>query len=91
MPQTIADVANEKGAMLLRRDHDWRYSVTDQSWNFTDGQGELAGLPLPQVPLPNAATALRASGLNVAEQALRDGIHHAMLPGAFRLSATRRG
>ncbi len=88
MPHTIADVANEKGATLLRRDHDWRYSVTGQSWNFSDSQGELAGLPLPQVPLPNAATALaalRASGLNVAEQALRDGIHHAMLPGRFQI------
>ena len=41
MPQTIADVANEKGATLLRRDHDWRYSVTDQSWNFTDASGRV--------------------------------------------------
>jgi dihydrofolate synthase/folylpolyglutamate synthase len=49
--------------------------------------GTLADLPLPQVPLPNAATALaalRASGLQVSDQAIRDGIKRAMLPGVFR-------
>jgi dihydrofolate synthase/folylpolyglutamate synthase len=88
MPQTISDVASEKGAMLLRRDVDWRYSVAEQSWSFSDGQGVLNDLPLPHVPLPNAATALaalRASGLNIAEQAIRDGIRHAMLPGRFQI------
>ncbi|WEF29433.1 bifunctional tetrahydrofolate synthase/dihydrofolate synthase [Klebsiella aerogenes] len=88
MPQTIAAVASEKGAMLLRRDVDWRYSVAEQSWSFSDGQGALNELPLPQVPLPNAATALaalRASGLDIAEQAIRDGIRHAMLPGRFQI------
>ena len=45
-------------------------------------------LPLPQVPQPNAATALaalRASGLNVSEQAIRDGIARAILPGRFQI------
>jgi dihydrofolate synthase/folylpolyglutamate synthase len=40
------------------------------------------------VPLPNAATALaalRASGLAVSEQAIRDGIQNAILPGRFQI------
>lgn len=88
MPQTIADVAAQKGAQLLRRGVDWRYEVTDNGWCFSDGQGELLALPRPQVPQPNAATALaalRVSGLVVSEQAIRDGIASAILPGRFQI------
>ncbi|WP_159236766.1 bifunctional tetrahydrofolate synthase/dihydrofolate synthase [Raoultella terrigena] len=88
MPHTIADVAAEKGAVLRRRGVDWRYESGEQGWDFSDQQGTLAGLPQPQVPMPNAATALaalRASGLTVSEQAIRDGIRQAMLPGRFQI------
>ena len=88
MPLTIAEVASEKGALLLRRGVDWQYDASEQGWSFRDRQGALNDLPLPQVPLPNAATALaalRASGLKVKEQAMRDGIQNAMLPGRFQI------
>lgn len=88
MPQTIAEIASEKGAQLLRRDVDWGYEAGEQSWSFSDENGALTDLPLPQVPMPNAATALaalRASKLNVDEQAIRDGIQKAMLPGRFQI------
>ncbi|MDH0060945.1 bifunctional tetrahydrofolate synthase/dihydrofolate synthase [Leclercia adecarboxylata] len=88
MPHTIADVAQEKGALLQRRDVDWRYSVTESGWRFEDAKGVLENLPLPQVPQPNAATALaalRASGLTVNEQAIRDGIQQAILAGRFQI------
>ncbi|WP_435945748.1 bifunctional tetrahydrofolate synthase/dihydrofolate synthase [Dryocola sp. BD586] len=88
MPHTIADVAAEKGAQLLRRGVDWSYSVEANGWRFKDGQGELAGLALPLVPQPNAATALaalRASELEVSEAAIREGIENATLPGRFQI------
>ncbi len=88
MPHTIADVAQKKGALLQRRDVDWRYSVTESGWRFEDTKGALENLPLPQVPQPNAATALaalRASGLTVNEQAIRDGIQQAILAGRFQI------
>lgn len=88
MPQSIADVAREKGAALQRVNVDWRYDVNQSGWRFIDGRGELDNLPLPQVPQPNAATAvaaLRASGLAISEQALRDGIKGAALPGRFQI------
>ncbi|MFP5595650.1 bifunctional tetrahydrofolate synthase/dihydrofolate synthase [Kluyvera sp. 142486] len=87
MPHTIADVAHEKGALLLQRNVDWRYTVEDESWTFSDAQGELRNLPLPNVPQPNAATALaalRASGLEVSEAVIREGIASAILPGRFQ-------
>lgn len=88
MPYTIGDVAAEKGALLMRRGVDWQYEVEQGQWRFRDGKGELTGLPLPQVPQPNAATALaalRASGLAVSEQAIREGIASAILPGRFQI------
>ncbi|MFK3661187.1 bifunctional tetrahydrofolate synthase/dihydrofolate synthase [Scandinavium sp. NPDC088450] len=88
MPQSIADVATEKGAQLLRRDVNWHYTVHDTDWAFKDADGELNGLPLPQVPQPNAATALaalRASGLAVSETAIREGTKNAILPGRFQI------
>ena len=88
MPHTIAEVAQEKGAQLLQRDVAWHYEVGAQSWRFRDAQGELSDLPLLQVPQPNAATALaalRASKLAVSEQAIRDGIERAILPGRFQI------
>ena len=90
MPYTIGEVAVEKGALLMRRGVDWQYEVEQGQWRFRDGLGELTGLPLPQVPQPNAATALaalRASGLAVSEQAIRDGIASAILPGRFQIVA----
>ncbi|AUV00296.1 bifunctional tetrahydrofolate synthase/dihydrofolate synthase [Phytobacter ursingii] len=88
MPYTIGEVAAEKGALLMRRGVDWQYEVEQGQWRFRDGKGELTGLPLPQVPQPNAATALaalRASGLAVSEQAIREGIASAILPGRFQI------
>ncbi|MCT4707022.1 bifunctional tetrahydrofolate synthase/dihydrofolate synthase [Enterobacteriaceae bacterium H16N7] len=88
MPQSIADVAVDKGAQLLRRGVDWSYSVEAESWRFKDGKGELTDLPLPLVPQPNAATALaalRASWLDVSETAIRQGLKEATLPGRFQI------
>lgn len=88
MPHTIADVAAEKGALLLRLGADWNYEVSEGGWRFADAQGALENLPLPQVPQPNAATALaalRASGLAISEEAIREGIARATLPGRFQI------
>ncbi len=90
MPSTIADVAREVGAQLHQRDRDWSYRLTDGGWSFRDASGSIENLPLPQVPLPNAATALaalRASGLPVDEATIRASLHQAILPGRFQTVA----
>ncbi|MEI7142047.1 bifunctional tetrahydrofolate synthase/dihydrofolate synthase [Pectobacterium brasiliense] len=87
MPGTIADVAAEKGAQLHRRGRDWEYSMQRETWSWQDKQRELSRLPLPNVPLANAATALAAlhySSLNVSEEAIRQGLQYAALPGRFQ-------
>jgi len=90
MPQTIAEVAQRLGAHLHQRDRDWSYRVTDRGWSFQDAAGSIEDLPLPQVPLPNAATALaalRASALTVDEATIRASLHQAILPGRFQTVA----
>jgi dihydrofolate synthase/folylpolyglutamate synthase len=87
MPVTIADVASACGAQLHQRDRDWHYQQLATGWRFVDAQGEVNDLPLPQVPLPNAATALaalRASGLAVDDAVIRAHIGRAILPGRFQ-------
>lgn len=87
MPHTIADVAAEKGAQLLQINRDWQWQKQENSWSLQDEHGELRDLPLPQVPLPNTATALtalRASGLNVSEAVIREHLPLAILPGRFQ-------
>lgn len=90
MPHTIAEVADHLGAHLLKLGRDWHYSVSAQSWSFTDARGSLQGLPLPQVPMPNAATALaalRASPLHVDEAIIYQWLDKATLPGRFQTVA----
>ncbi|MGE9552831.1 bifunctional tetrahydrofolate synthase/dihydrofolate synthase [Erwinia amylovora] len=90
MPETIAEVADALGANLLKRGRDWSFTVGDRDWSFRDGQGSLDGLPLPQVPLPNAATALaalRASTLKVDPEVIYRWLDKAILPGRFQTVA----
>lgn len=92
MPQSIADVAKEKHADLYRRGESWNFAANAGNWRWAalqDGEEVtiLDELPLPNVPLPNAATALAAlhySTLDIPEEALRNGLQRAALPGRFQ-------
>ncbi len=89
MPATIAEVAAEKGAELHRVGQDWHYQVANNAWSWRcDADGVvLNDLPLPNVPLANAATALAAlhySRLDIAAEAVRLGLQQASLPGRFQ-------
>lgn len=88
MPTSIAEVAAKKGAHLLQCGLDWRWEASAHDWRFTDAQGELRQLPLPLIPLANAATALaalRAANFTIDEQALRRCLAQTTLPGRFQI------
>ncbi len=90
MPYTIAEVADNLGAQLLKRGRDWSYTAEEGSWSFSDAQGTLSALPLPQVPMPNAATALaalRCSSLQVDDAIIYQWLDKAILPGRFQTVA----
>lgn len=93
MPQSIADVAATLGAYLYQRDIAWQFSQhgsfdqPQNGWNWLCGDRQLTDLPLPNVPLANAATALAVlhySGLPLSEDAIRQGLQAASLPGRFQ-------
>ena len=94
MPQSIADVAAQLGAQLYRRDDAWRFSQQqpgeqqENSWDWQCGNHQWANLPLPNVPLANAATALAVlhySGLPLSDEVIRQGLLAASLPGRFQV------
>ncbi|WP_213989818.1 bifunctional tetrahydrofolate synthase/dihydrofolate synthase [Sodalis sp. dw_96] len=76
------------GAKLFCRDRDWWYERDGAGWNWRDDEGSFTGLPLPAIPLANAATALaalRRSSLKTDEAAIRRGLESASLPGRFQI------
>ena len=94
MPQSIADVAAELGAQLYRRDVAWKFSQQEpfdqqiNGWHWQCDERQLTGLPVPNVPLANAATALAVlhySELPLSDEAIRKGLQAASLPGRFQV------
>lgn len=94
MPQSIADVAAQLGAQLYRRDDAWRFSQQqpgeqqENAWDWQCGNHHWTNLPLPNVPLANAATALAVlhySGLPLSDKVIRQGLLAASLPGRFQV------
>lgn len=87
MPQSIADVAAKLGAHLYQRDIAWQFSQQEKSWDWQCDTRQWNNLPLPNVPLANAATALAVlhySGLSLSEEVIRQGLQTATLPGRFQ-------
>ncbi|WP_263063259.1 bifunctional tetrahydrofolate synthase/dihydrofolate synthase [Dickeya dadantii] len=88
MPASIAAVAQEKGAQLFRRGSDWQFSLQDGGWRWQGGDVHYDGLPIPTVPLANAATALaalQASDITLTVDAIYQGLRQAQLPGRFQI------
>lgn len=91
-PVTIAETAAEKGSVLLQAGESFCYQRGEGSWNWQgetrEGQRiEFNDLPLPHLPLQNAATALQACeliDLTLNEDAIRKGIKNASLMGRMQ-------
>ncbi len=88
IPQSIYRAAEESGAELLCYKKDYTVTVHPDSWSFKGSDTQYAHLPLPQLRLQNAATAVRAvSALQalrpVPEKALAYGLKTAKLLGRF--------
>ncbi|MGM3191607.1 bifunctional tetrahydrofolate synthase/dihydrofolate synthase [Dickeya dadantii subsp. dieffenbachiae] len=88
MPASIAAVAQEKGAQLFRRGSDWQFSLQNDGWRWQSGDVHYDGLPIPTVPLANAATALaalQASDITLTVDVIHQGLRQAQLPGRFQI------
>lgn len=89
LPQAIQDKATECNATLyaLNRDYFYDYTKDGKTWDFASS-GVTLKLPLGQLALDNISTAVAAilaSGLNVSQQAMAQGIETAQLQGRFEI------
>ncbi|TKI03843.1 bifunctional tetrahydrofolate synthase/dihydrofolate synthase [Martelella alba] len=91
-PASIDDYARQTGAASYCRGRDWFFARDGENWHWRDNGRTLADLPMPSIPLANAATALAAlmrSPLEVPESAIRRGLEQASLPGRFQIVRRR--
>ena len=61
LPASVVDYAESIGAKMLRVDQEFSYQASETDWCFKAAEPShlsLSGLPLPSLPLANAATAL---------------------------------
>lgn len=88
MPGSIGLVAAQHAARLYRLADAWNYTDQQETWCWENGVVCWSELPVPQVPLQNAATALAAlyySALKIDRAALLQGLQQAKLPGRFQV------
>ncbi|WP_117234502.1 bifunctional tetrahydrofolate synthase/dihydrofolate synthase [Vibrio maerlii] len=86
-PATVAAHADDIGAKLHQVGIQYDYQVEDDKWIWRSGSFTLDDLPLPTLPVQNAATALMALGC--AELAITDinivnGLKNARLAGRMQ-------
>lgn len=95
MPKSINEVAQAIGAKLFRCGVDWQFAPQNDHWHWQSHEHDLKQLPLPNVPLANAATALAIIDCLIKEddaisqaislQAIQRGLIKAKLPGRFQI------
>lgn len=91
-PSTLVAYAHELGSPLQVQGVDFRYRREGDVWHWQGSNICLNDLPLPVLPLPNAAlvlAALQFFPFPVPEQSIRSGLAGARLKG--RMQAVRLG
>jgi len=85
---SIVESAERIGARLYQVGRDFYRNEQGESWSYRSQNIQLNDLPLPQLPLINASTAVAAIEqlpLPVTLSAIRDGLAKARLPGRMQL------
>ncbi|CAM2876678.1 bifunctional tetrahydrofolate synthase/dihydrofolate synthase [Vibrio diazotrophicus] len=87
-PSTVAAHADDIGADFYQVGIQFDYEkVSDTVWQWRSGPFDLTDLPVPTLPLVNAATALMAlgcSGLEVSDVNIVEGLRKAKLAGRMQ-------
>ncbi|OOE79828.1 bifunctional tetrahydrofolate synthase/dihydrofolate synthase [Salinivibrio sp. ML198] len=89
-PASVAAHADSIGAELHQLGYQYHYTLTDDTWCWAAGAFELTALPIPAIPLQNAATALMALGvadLEIADTHISDGLASVSVPGRMQVVA----
>lgn len=88
-PPTVAAHADDIGAELFQVGIQYDYELESaDSWRWHSGSFDMAHLPVPSLPLQNAATALMALGsakLAITDVNVVNGLRQATLPGRMQI------
>lgn len=90
-PASVAAHADDINAKLYQVGYQFDYQVTGDQWQWHCGCFDLSDLPIPSLPLPNAATALMALGtaeLEISDCNIVNGLKNAALPGRMQRVST---
>ncbi|OTQ73115.1 MULTISPECIES: bifunctional tetrahydrofolate synthase/dihydrofolate synthase [unclassified Gilliamella] len=92
IPSSILDVAKTVNCPIYAVNKDWSYQQIDNSlWQFVSPLKQFNKLPIPYVPLANAATAVAAlsySSLSVNQSQIINGLKNTSLIGRFQIIQT---
>jgi len=90
-PASVAAHADDINANFYQVGIQFQYQVNKSSWCWNCAAFELSDLPIPSLPLPNAATALMALGsldLEISDINIVNGLKNAHLPGRMQIIST---
>ncbi|WP_028024835.1 bifunctional tetrahydrofolate synthase/dihydrofolate synthase [Enterovibrio calviensis] len=86
-PASVAAHADDIGSELHQVGYQFTYEQQDNTWHWQCGAFDLRDLPVPNLPLPNAATALMALGLSeldVTDEQIVEGLRTVTLAGRMQ-------
>ena len=86
-PTSLAETAIMIGADLRQKGEQFSYQVADNEWSWRSGDTRFNHLPLPNLPIENAATVIAVlsfMGLDPSEAALQSLFANAQLTGRFQ-------
>lgn len=90
-PKSVLETAKQLGSRLYCVQQDFNFEIEKEScaWSWKSKQTHYNHLPMPSLPVQNAATALMAIEclqplLKVTETAVSSGLRKAFLPGRYQ-------
>jgi len=88
IPHSVNLIAKEKKTILKKVDVDWFWKQKNANfWDFIHSNIQLYSLPVPHIPLSNAAIALSAlfySGLEINLKKIKNSISNVQVSGRFQ-------
>jgi dihydrofolate synthase/folylpolyglutamate synthase len=92
-PATVPAHADDIGAEFYQAGIDFTFKAeSETTWSWSHKGYELEELPIPQLPLMNASTALMALGsahLDISDVNIVNGLKNATLPGRMQFLPSR--
>ncbi|MBI0059646.1 bifunctional tetrahydrofolate synthase/dihydrofolate synthase [Gilliamella sp. M0320] len=91
IPSSILDVAHAVNCSLFAVNKDWSYQQIDKlTWQFNSSIKQYQNLPIPQVPLGNAATAIAALShspfsFSITQKQIDSALEKTSLIGRFQI------